>query len=473
MPDDLVLLCQPALQDSADDMKAVLATLEEGRRLTVHDVEAILDVLKSQLRHRTVCPALRLTSTQRGCGETLHYRLNGLQFQQCAPFSLASLRSPDAMRRKLESSLALIPEHTPHTPAEVADAPPTCGHIEYLKMGLLDAIHALYVEALASLPRAALRHLLRGILVAGHCYGSMDPVSNIIIHAAWYSVIAPPLRPSSEPDILGVDALLRLEVRSLDGLVAAVRAAAGFSEHQALEHLCTNRCDISDMLRRVAPETRGQAFCRASEAAKHPLGEHHSSFLASLASEGPEFLDTLGSLLRSGEDKAPRHLISDASITELQKMLGCWCSPITPLPAPNHLDSLPERKQWLEKRQRFLRIELEQLLRGYADQHPWEPTFEQEIICGVQKESAYLSSHCYHINFLAAASDGTRMLFFAQIWEEKRPDNTEQCSRLGVRYNDRESEVSFCCPLPYYSPNDAYLGKRLAVTTTGFYHLCH
>ncbi|XBH99712.1 hypothetical protein VPH35_128968 [Triticum aestivum] len=140
-------------------------------------------------------------------------------------------------------------------------------------------------------------------------------------------------------------------------------------------------------------------------------------------------------------------------------MQGRRCSPITPLPAPNHLDGLPARKQWLEKRQRFLRTELEQLLRGYRDQHPCEPTFELEIICGVAKESAYLSSHCYHINFLAAASDGTRMLFFAQVWEEKRPDNTESCCRLGVRYSDRESEVSFCCPLPYYSPNDAYLGR--------------
>ncbi|KAF7110405.1 hypothetical protein CFC21_110513 [Triticum aestivum] len=409
MPDDLLLLFQPALQESADDMKAVLATLAEGRRLAVRDVEAILAVLKSQLRHRTVCPGLQLTFTQRGRGETLHYRLNGqhgggLHFQQCAPFSLAGLRSPEAVRRKLESCLSLVPEHTPHTPAEVADAPPTCGHVEYLKMGLLDVIHALYVEALARLPRAALRRLLRGVLVAGHCYGPMDPVSNIIIHAAWYSVIAPPSRPTSEPDVLGVDALLRLEVRSLAGLVAAVRAATGFSEHQAVEHLSTNRCDISSMLRRAAPETRGPAFRRASEAARHPLGEHHSSFLASLASSGPKFLDTVSSLLRSGEVKAPRHLISDASITELQKMLGRRCSPITPLPAPSRLDSsLPARRQWLEKRQRFLRTELEQLLRGYADQRPWEPTFELETICGVAKESAYLSSHCYHINFLAAA----------------------------------------------------------------------
>lgn len=117
--------------------------------------------------------------------------------------------------------------------------------------------------------------------------------------------------------MLGVDALLCLEVPSLDGLVVVVRAATGFSEHQAMEHLCTNHCDMSSMLRRAAPETRGQAFRHASEAAKHPLGERHSSFLASLASKGPKFLDTLSSLLHSREDKAPRHLISDASVMEL------------------------------------------------------------------------------------------------------------------------------------------------------------
>jgi hypothetical protein len=273
-----------------------------------------------------------------------------------------------------DSCLASIPQYTPHTPVEVADASPTCEHIELLKAGLLDTIHAFYMKALARLPRAALRHLLRGVLVAGHCYGPMDPVSNIIVHAVWYSVVAPPLRSECrcEPDILGVAALLRLEVRSLDGLIAMVRAATGFAEHRAVEYLCANRCDVADtLLRRAAPDTRGGALRLASEAAKHPLEEHHSSFLASLASSDytTSLLDILTSLLRPREEA---DLLSDEIIAELRGILGDRYTSIVPVPTPADLDSLLQSKQQsLEKRQSFLRKELQELLHCYADQHPW------------------------------------------------------------------------------------------------------
>jgi hypothetical protein len=273
-----------------------------------------------------------------------------------------------------DSCLASIPQYTPHTPVEVADASPTCEHIELLKAGLLDTIHAFYMKALARLPRAALRHLLRGVLVAGHCYGPMDPVSNIIVHAVWYSVVAPPLRSECrcEPDILGVAALLRLEVRSLDGLIAIVRAATGFGEHRAVEYLCANRCDMADtLLRMAAPETRDGALRLASEAAKHPLEEHHSSFLASLASsdDTTSLLDILTSLLRPREEA---DLLSDEIIAELRGILGDRYTSIVPVPTPADLDSLLQSKQQsLEKRQSFLRKELQELLHCYADQHPW------------------------------------------------------------------------------------------------------
>jgi hypothetical protein len=243
-------------------------------------------------------------------------------------------------------------------------------------MGLLDTIHAFYIEALARLPRAALPRLVRGLLIAGHCYGPMDPVSNIIVHAVWYSVVVPaPLHHGGEPaDILGAADLLRLEVRSLDGLVASVRAVTGFSEHGAVEYLCTSRCDISAMLQGVATETRAGAFGRASAAARYPLGNHHSSFLASLASGKPALLDTLTSLL-SYTGVQGLHWLSDESITELQSVLGDYHLCITPVPASlrhqTELDSLLSGKKSLEKTQRFLRTELGQLLLIYTDRHPW------------------------------------------------------------------------------------------------------
>ncbi|KAM0906674.1 hypothetical protein ACQ4PT_016637 [Festuca glaucescens] len=479
MPEDVVLLCQPALQELSEDMKAVLAALEEGRCLTVDDVQVILDVLQSQ--HRTVLRTVSFARKLNFARYSDHYcapfsstrfgyhyfnaanaRGGQRQQQQRAPFSLADLRSPEVIRRKLHTSLAVVLEHTPQTPT---DAPPTCKHIEYLKMGLLDTIHAFYLEAIARLPGAALRWLVRGVLMAGHCYGPLDPVSNIILHAVWYSVVVPPLHQHrGEPDILSVATLLRLEVRSLDGLVAAVRAATGFSEHRAVEYLCTSRCDVSAMLQRADPEIRAGAFGRASAAARHPLGGNHSSFLASLASGEPALLDTLSSLLDTGVDQGRPGRVSDDSITELQSMLGDRYSPIAPAPALNDAAELDNVRPWkvlLEKKQRFLRTEIVSLLRSYADEHPWEPKYKLEIICGVEKNSRYLSLHCYHVNFIAASASDTRMLFFAQVWEEKRADNTEECVHFGCLYSDRESEVSFCCPLPNYSAKDAYLGAWL------------
>jgi hypothetical protein len=247
----------------------------------------------------------------------------------------------------------------------------------------LDTIHAFYLEALARLPGTALRRLVRGVLVAGHCYGPLDPVSNIILHAVWYGAVVPPLHPHrGEPDILSVATLLRLEVHSLDGLVATVRAATGFSEHRAVEYLCASRCDISAMLQRAASETRAGAFGRASAAARHPLGDNHSSFLASLASGEPALLDTLRSLLTTAVDQGRHGRLSDASITELQSMLGDRYSSITPAPALNdaaELDNVRSWKELLEKRQRFLRTELGRLLRSYADQHPWVRTYLTQI----------------------------------------------------------------------------------------------
>ncbi|RLN19552.1 uncharacterized protein C2845_PM02G10950 [Panicum miliaceum] len=70
-----------------------------------------------------------------------------------------------------------------------------CEHILSLKMCLLDAIHALYIKALAILPTSAGEsRFLRALLVSGHCYGPMDPVSNIILKSIWYDIAFPRAR---------------------------------------------------------------------------------------------------------------------------------------------------------------------------------------------------------------------------------------------------------------------------------------
>jgi hypothetical protein len=54
---------------------------------------------------------------------------------------------------------------------------------------LLTTIHGYYLEALARLPKERLRSQYHhSLLQAGHCYGPLDPVSNIIFNTICYSL---------------------------------------------------------------------------------------------------------------------------------------------------------------------------------------------------------------------------------------------------------------------------------------------
>ncbi|KAF7109760.1 hypothetical protein CFC21_109970 [Triticum aestivum] len=55
---------------------------------------------------------------------------------------------------------------------------------------LQDTIHGFYLEALARLPAGPGFH--RSLVMAGHCYGPLDPVSNIIVNTVWHHSAFPP-----------------------------------------------------------------------------------------------------------------------------------------------------------------------------------------------------------------------------------------------------------------------------------------
>ncbi|CAN6208665.1 unnamed protein product [Urochloa humidicola] len=103
-----------------------------------------------------------------------------------------------------------------------------------LRLCLVDTMHVLYLEALARLPAATARRHIRGLMLAGHCYGLLDPVSNIVLNSIWYDIAFPAPPPlatdeeeeEEEGDVLDSRCLLRLERRSVDGLVALVVGAA-------------------------------------------------------------------------------------------------------------------------------------------------------------------------------------------------------------------------------------------------------
>ncbi|CAD6235777.1 unnamed protein product [Miscanthus lutarioriparius] len=141
-----------------------------------------------------------------------------------------------------------------------------CEHILSLKMCLLDSIHALYIKALTIVPISSGDfRFLRALLIAGHCYGPMDPVSNIILNSLSGMISPSPCVRSILKHIMS-----RWETRSLNGLVALFRTShsSSLSEHEILEHLYFWNCDLSRLCKEVARDSI--PFADVAKAAKHP-----------------------------------------------------------------------------------------------------------------------------------------------------------------------------------------------------------
>jgi hypothetical protein len=164
-----------------------------------------------------------------------------------------------------------------------------------LKMSLLDTIHGFFIDAFGILPTHWLRerHLVRALLTAGHCYGPLDPVWNIILNSIWYDAVFPLSDDVSNQvgaaDILDARSMTRVESRSLDGLTAF-----SVSEQQAVVLLCKNRSDLSSMLK--GPEKILFSLASAILVARHPQPAAFGDFLKSLT---PGRIDRLRSLLVS------------------------------------------------------------------------------------------------------------------------------------------------------------------------------
>ncbi|GJN29767.1 hypothetical protein PR202_gb18086 [Eleusine coracana subsp. coracana] len=104
------------------------------------------------------------------------------------------------------------------------DLPPTRGP---MKRMLLATIHGFYLQAMAKLPTAELRSKYhRGMLFGGHCYGPLDPVSNILVNTIWYeehnnffpSTKAGTATPTLR--MISTNSLCRVTAQSLYGLVS-------------------------------------------------------------------------------------------------------------------------------------------------------------------------------------------------------------------------------------------------------------
>ncbi|XBI75433.1 hypothetical protein VPH35_068802 [Triticum aestivum] len=318
-----------------------------------------------------------------------------------------------------------------------------CDYLQTLKMRLQGMIHNFCIKALKLLPTPS-GSLMRGFLMAGHCYGSMDPVSNIIVNSIWYNSHSCPL-PESEHskiekynDILDPHSLLRTQVHSLKGLMElAAFAGPQFSiEACALELLCGAGCDIIDMLLPSSPEMleKKNPFHEAAKAARHPLplqlGELHRLLLLM-----PDERSPLLSLMTEARTGHTVLHLDDMTLYMRRLWLKCSAAKTggivqAPKLFPKSRKLVSSMRSKYEKRRSWFRSKIEQVLKDYTTQHFWEPKYKLDIISGVEAMNQGrppLGEMCYRLE---------RTLFFAEFLFSGRCYYGEQTARKIVYPDD-------------------------------------
>uniref|UniRef100_A0ACD5X9I3 Uncharacterized protein n=1 Tax=Avena sativa TaxID=4498 RepID=A0ACD5X9I3_AVESA len=483
-PDLLVSLATAWLPRDHLEMLAPVLRRESGsnNRLTVHDVKTVLHVLRHQddisatTLEDDAGPVVERTTTCADLGEG-RIACTTVTILQRAGDHIASLRSP----RDMDSALASYSTHAaPPPPGTVTTKPhpcdspcasvrsldadaDTCPYVRSLEMSLYGTIHGFYLRALAMLPTQAARHHVRGIFLAGHCYGPMDPVSNIVLNAVWYDANFPPAdRHTQAHDILAPFTILRAVSRSLRGLIALLHATSGqqMPLHEILKYLCYTQCDLSAMSQLHGRQLDGSStnpspLAAAATAAEHPQASAMSGFLTLLA---PMKLDRLRSLMMSATD-ANNGPLTHNSLTQMYNVLRQETSPATTIPwrppppklCNTALSILTRKREDYAQQQSFIRGRIQQLLQDYAVRHPSEPEYILDFVCGATTIVDHMHEPKYHVNFMAAATKSTfkNTLFFAEF---------------GWAYQDDEqSNPPICCPLPQpYHMGRCYYGHESA-----------
>nr|CAB3487869.1 unnamed protein product [Digitaria exilis] len=297
------------------------------------------------------------------------------------------------------------------------DASP-CTHVLLLKqLCLLDAIHATYIRALAVLPSCSPR-LLRALLVAGHCYGPMDLVPNIVVSTAWYDMAFPLAEPDQQlpQGILDTRPVYRLASRSLQGLVAMASATCGCrSTHESLELLHSLDCDLSRCHGTTCSSSSSISYAATAKTAKHPQHAAFGSFLASLTNDKLARLSCVlpadGGVISEAQWRQLNTILDEQSFSE---------------PLPHHLTApicllSPSGSVHVSNKKFYFKAKLD-----------FEPSYQVDIVCGVWQSNASFGPNVYHANFLAntdaAAGNAMtlpheRTLFFAEFWKAPSPED--------------------------------------------------
>nr|QOQ37966.1 hypothetical protein [Triticum aestivum]QOQ37969.1 hypothetical protein [Triticum aestivum] len=466
-PDSLVSLATAWLPPQKIEILAPILRHDGGRnRLAVQDVRNILHVLRHQEDISATATLQSPPPLEEGTTSCIYLgdgRIAYTTIVQRAGDHIASLRRPQDTQSML-ISYSMAPSSAAHTTAGPRDSPCAyfgsldvdntrqCPYVRSLEMSLLGTIHGFYLTALAMLPSYAARHHVRGVLLAGHCYGPMDPVSNIILSTVWYDANFPlPVadRGMQARDILDTLTMLRVVTSSLHGLIALLHANSGkhLSLHEILKYLCYRKCDLATMLQPHLHRSSPNPFASAAAAARHPQASAWATFLSSLA---PTKLDQIRSLMISAT--ANNTVLSYESLTQIYNILREETRTAMILPAPRlcrtAVSILTRKREAYAHQQSFIRGRIEQLLLEYARRHPSETKYDLDFICGVAVAVTGHQDQCYHVNFMAATkSTSKNTLFFAEFW---------------WAYQD-QSKPSLCCPLPQpYTMGRCYYGQESA-----------
>ncbi|KAM0829318.1 hypothetical protein ACQ4PT_066951 [Festuca glaucescens] len=340
---------------------------------------------------------------------------------------------------------------------------------------LLTTIHGYYLQALARLPKERLcSQYHHSLLQAGHCYGPLDPVSNIIFNTVWYSR-ACPLTKKVDLEAISSRGLLRIAVRSFYGLVSflCTRCAPHLSPDEAMQRLQAAGADLrvadpnllddynnDDAMVSASVE---QAYAAAAAAALHPK-PHDQAQLLRLSNPtlrmASDYLKDGGMLSHVHADHLAELLFSFGGSERLETIVKV-------VNRSTYTSTEQLTSKFWNQHAGVVRM-VKSLLDGYNRQ-PGVPKYELHFICGVNERvdgpvhtTPFNGTfRCSHINFLATQSAGTPpTLFFAEC------------------QNDGTQERGWCCPVGMPPPGTEqvrclyceYGGSRIVHPAQGSFH---
>ncbi|CAM0883827.1 unnamed protein product [Alopecurus aequalis] len=330
--------------------------------------------------------------------------------------------------------------------------------IRVLRRSLQGQIRGYYLDAVSRLPTADLNTTLaRGLLIAGHCYGPLHPVHNILLNSIWYSA-AFPLRPGDRIDVNVINntAISRIVQRSLDGLVASLlHHCPGLSHEDALWHLSLSRADLRAAVataRGAAPslfhptESEAEAaFQVAAKAARHLKPAAFALFASSV--------------MRSVEREAVSLLKNKRRLSSLDIMR--LSSMVLPSPLPDGLPHPPLRQrcdaafQIIARRRNNLQrwykrwVEIADVaLSKYAKQTATH--YQLHVIYGLGTlKDEFNRDKSFHVNFMAWPKDPSSVgeapvFFFAEALRAPGHCFCEEDISLCCTVQPSSSEVDCC-----------------------------